>query len=295
MTFSIVGYDPNTGDLGVAVHSKFLCVGAIVPWARANVGAVATQGGADHSYGLKGLALLESGLTPNQVIAKLVKQGQVGMIDSKGNTAAYTGKECPVWAGHLMGEHYSCQGNVLISEETVQSMASAFEQESGELPEKLIAALQAADQDGRGDARGKQSACLYIVREKGGYRGYTNNFVDIRIDDHPDPINELQRVFELYDMTFLTREPPENLLKIEGEIAIKIKQILTEHGYLDLDKAAPAGGWGYVEAEAFEWWMGFNNFENKWRDDGMVWKSIYEYLIKEKGTSYVSIKNAMKS
>ncbi|MFX0209557.1 MAG: DUF1028 domain-containing protein [Candidatus Hodarchaeota archaeon] len=282
MTFSIVGYDPNTGDLGVAVQSKFLCVGAIVPWARADIGAIATQGGADHSYGLKGLSLLESGLSPNQVIAKLVKQGQVGIIDSKGNPAAYTGKDCPAWAGHLVGEHYSCQGNVLISEETVEGMASGFEQESGDLPEKLIAALQAADREGRGDARGKQSACLYIVRKKGGYRGYTDNFVDIRIDDHPEPIKELQRVFELYDMTFLTREPPENLLKIEGKIASDIKRILTELGYLDLNKITLNEEWGEVEHKAFEWWMSFNNFENKWRDDGMVWKSIYEHIMREK-------------
>ena len=134
MTFSVIGYDPNTGDIGVAVQSKFLCVGANVPWARANIGAIATQGGADHSYGINGLALLESGMAPQQIIEKMVRQGQVAIINNKGIAAAYTSKECPAWAGHLIGENYSCQGNVLISEETVHSMASAFEREPGDLP-----------------------------------------------------------------------------------------------------------------------------------------------------------------
>ncbi len=287
MTFSVIGYDPNTGDLGVAVQSKFLCVGANVPWARANIGAIATQGGADHSYGINGLALLESGMAPQQIIEKIVRQGQVAIINNKGIAAAYTSKECPAWAGHLIGENYSCQGNVLISEETVHSMASAFEREPGDLPDKLIAALVATDQEGRGDARGQQSASLFIVREKGGYRGYTDKYVDIRIDEHPEPIKELQRVFKLYNMTFLKREPLENLIPIEGEIAAKMRSILKDLHYLNPMKKTPSEGWGGPERDALEGWMGFNNFENKWRDDDNVWKSVYEFMITEKSTPNV--------
>ncbi len=296
MTYSIVGYDPNTDDLGVAVQSKFMCVGAIVPWARANVGAVATQSWINTTYGPNGLSLLESGMVPAQVIQKLTMNDeqkddrQVGVINNKGEAAAFTGQACFEWAGHIIGENYSCQGNILISEETVQSMASAFENQPGDLADKLIAAVVAADQEGRGDVRGKQSASLLIVREKGGYGGFNDRFIDIRVDEHPEPIKELERVFKIYDMTFLPREPPENLLTIEGDIAINIKEILQELGYLDSKNKTPGTDWEKPEREAFEWWVGINNFENKWRDDGKVWNSIYDYMLTEKGTSYISLK-----
>lgn len=295
LTFSIVGYDPNNGDYGVAVQSKFLCVGSIVPWARAKVGAIAIQAGTNSTYGPKGLAFLESGMSSNQVIAKLLENdelketGQLAVIDSQGNAAAFTGNDCFEWAGHQVGEHYSCQGNILVGEETIQSMASSFEREPGDLINKLIAALVAADQEGRGDARGKQSACILVVRDKAGYGGF-DRLVDIRVDEHPEPIKELQRIFQLYELTFLSRESPEHRLPIEAEIATNMKTILEELGYLDPKTKTPMEGWDRPERDAFEWWIGINNFENKWRDDGTVWKSIYEYMLVEKGTPFVSLR-----
>ncbi len=194
MTFSIVAFDPKTGDLGVAVQSKFPCVGSVVPWAKSNVGAIATQAFVNTTYGPRGLKLLEEGFSASEVLSKLLEdddlreQRQVGIIDAKGNAVAFTGKECFYWAGQVVGANFSCQGNILVSDETVKSMASAFNETEGDLADKLLAVLTAADEEGRGDVRGKQSASLLIVREKGGYGGYTDIMVDIRVDDHKEPI-----------------------------------------------------------------------------------------------------------
>jgi uncharacterized Ntn-hydrolase superfamily protein len=295
MTFSIVGFDPNNGDLGVAVQSKFICAGMVVPWAKADVGAIATQAHANTTFGPEGLRLLQSGLSTGEVLAKLIspdemkEHRQLAIIDKNGQSAAFTGKECFYWAGHIQGENFSCQGNILISEETVESMASVFETTKGDLADKLLAALNAADQEGRGDVRGKQAAGLLVVRDKGGYGGYTDQLINIRVDEHPEPIKELHRVFQIYDMIFLTREDPSNLLKIEGEIATNIKTILSELGYLEGFEILPDFEWNSALSNAFENWMGINNFENKWVEN-KVWKSVYDYMIKEKGTPMVKLR-----
>ncbi len=296
MTFSIIARDPNTGDLGVAVQSKFIAVGAFVPWAKAKIGAIATQAWANTSFGPRGLELLQAGLSAKHALKKLLANDdmpevrQVAIIDSKGDVDCFTGSKCFEWAGHIIGNDYSCQGNILVNSETVESMASAFEKQSGDLIEKLLAAMRAADQEGRGDRRGKQSAALLVVREKGGYGGYTDRYVDIRIDEHPEPIKELERVFILWNMIFLEREDQSNLLSIEGEIAKNIKQVLIELGYLSQERAAPDDQWTEVENKALEEWIGINNFENKWRKDRKIWKSTYEYLIREKGTPRIEIR-----
>ncbi|MFW9995987.1 MAG: DUF1028 domain-containing protein [Candidatus Odinarchaeota archaeon] len=296
MTFSIIGRDPETGDLGVAVQSKFICVGTIVPWAQANIGAVATQAWANTTYGPDGLELLKTGKGAKEALQKLISVDemkevrQVAMIDAKGEVDAFTGKECFEWAGHIVGENYSCQGNILTGQETVEVMASAFEKTNGDLVTKLLAALQAADKEGLGDARGKQSASLLVVREKGGYGGYTNRLVDIRVDEHEEPIKELSRVLELYDMIFLTREDPSALLDIRGEVASRIKQVMVELRYLSSEGLSTGSEWGKKEMDALEAWTGINNFENKLRNDGKIWKSVYDYLIKEKGTPYISFR-----
>ena len=296
MTFSIVAFDPKTGDLGVAVQSKFPCVGSIVPWAKSNVGAVATQAYVNTTFGPRGLKLLEEGFSSSDVLSKLLEdddlreQRQVGIIDAKGNAVGFTGKDCFYWAGHVVGENFSCQGNILVSEDTVKDMASAFKNTKGDLADKLLAVLSAADEEGRGDVRGKQSAALLIVREKGGYGGYTDVLVDLRVDDHKEPIKELKRIFKMYDMIMLEREDPKNLMKIEGDVSLNIKRVLIELGYIDKNPSEILERWEETDIKAFENWVGINNFENKWKNDGTIWKSIYDYLINEKGTKMVQLK-----
>ena len=296
MTFSIVAFDPKTGDLGVAVQSKFPCVGSIVPWAKSNVGAVATQANVNTTFGPRGLKLLEEGFSSSEVLSKLLEdddlreQRQVGIIDAKGNAVAFTGKDCFYWAGHVVGENFSCQGNILVSDETVKSMAAAFQETEGDLADKLLAVLSAADEEGRGDVRGKQSAALLIVREKGGFGGFTDVLVDIRVDDHKEPIKELIRIFGMIDMIMLEREDPSNIMKIEGDVSLNIKRVLIELGYIDKDPNDILELWEETDTKAFENWVGINNFENKWKNDGTIWKSIYDYLINEKGTRMVQLK-----
>ena len=201
-TFSIVGRDPENGDLGVAVQSKFFAVGAIVPWAKAGVGAVATQSWTNTTYGSKGLELLENGLSAQQALDRLVaadggrSQRQVGVIDADGNVANYTGDECMEWAGARSGENYTAQGNLLTGKAVVEAMGEAFEETEGELAEKLMAALSAGQEKG-GDRRGQQAAALLVVRENGGEGGFNDRYIDLRVDDHKQPIKELRRLLKI--------------------------------------------------------------------------------------------------
>lgn len=207
-TYSIVAYDPLTGDLGIAVQSRFLGVGAVVPYAKAGVGAVATQAFANTTYGPRGLELLEKGLTPEQVLAELTGKDdmrdrrQVGIVDAQGRSISYTGKSANDWKGGRHGPNYAVQGNILRNEAVVAGMEAAFLNTPGSLAEKLLAALSLAEAAG-GDARGKQSAALLIVRARGGYARFNDRFIDIRVDDSPDPIPELKRIYALWERTFL--------------------------------------------------------------------------------------------
>ena len=201
-TFSIVARDPDTGDLGIAVQSRFFAVGAVVPWARAGVGAVATQSWANTTYGPRGLDLLAEGSDAEATIAALIAddegaaQRQVGIVGADGSTATFTGDACLMWAGGRTGEHYAAQGNILAGPAVIDAMAAAFEGSSGSLPDRLLKAL-AAGQAAGGDARGMQSAALLVVRDGGGYNGFNDRWVDLRVDDHPAPIAELQRLLDL--------------------------------------------------------------------------------------------------
>jgi uncharacterized Ntn-hydrolase superfamily protein len=206
-TFSIVAYDPETQELGVAVQSKFIAVGSVVPWAKAGVGAIATQSYANTTYGPKGLELLAKGETPEAVLKKLTAEDkgaaerQVGIVNAKGEAATFTGHECNDWAGGIKGENYCCQGNILAGEDVVKNMAKSFQESKGDLGKRLIAALQAG-QDAGGDSRGMQSAALLIVREGWGYGGYNDRYRDLRVDDHTEPIKELKRVYDLHRQIF---------------------------------------------------------------------------------------------
>lgn len=206
-TFSIVGYDAETGQLGIAVQSKFFAVGAVVPWAEAGVGAIATQSWANTTYGPNGLKLLKSGLSAEQTLERLIADDpghatrQVGIVDAKGNVANYTGDECNEWAGAVSGEHYTAQGNILAGEDVVKAMGKAFEETEGELADKLMAALFAG-QDKGGDTRGQQSAALLVVQAGRGHGGFNDRYIDLRIDDAEEPIEELQRLLELHKALF---------------------------------------------------------------------------------------------
>lgn len=213
-TFSIVAFDPRNGDFGVAVESKFIAVGPVVPWAKAGVGAIATQAWCNVSFGPNGLRMLEEGLSAPETLQRLLEADsrpevrQVAIVDAKGRVAAHTGKECMEWAGHVTGSGFSCQGNILTSSKVVESMGRAYEENRGDLLDKLLQALTAGQAAG-GDRRGQQSAALLVVREKGGYEGYSDRYVDLRVDEHAAPIEELKRVFMIYDTTMLSRGPKE--------------------------------------------------------------------------------------
>ncbi len=209
-TFSIVAFDPYTGDLGVAVQSRFLGVGPVVPWAKAGVGAVATQAFANTTWGPRALELLAQGLAPDEVVARLTGEDagrdrrQLAVIDAKGRAAAFTGSAANAWAGHKIGPNYSAQGNILASQAVVDAMGQAFETTDGDLADRLVAALEAGQAAG-GDTRGMQSASLLVVRDKGGYGGWNDRYIDIRVDDAPNPFTELRRLLGLWDQTFLRR------------------------------------------------------------------------------------------
>jgi uncharacterized Ntn-hydrolase superfamily protein len=202
-TFSIVAFDPESGDIGVAVQSKFFGVGSVVPYAAADIGAVATQALANPRFGPVGLQLLQAGQSPSQARQFFeeqdpgIAQRQFLIIDSEGTTTAFTGAKCHDYAGHREGRHYAVAGNLLAGEAVTKAMATAFEEArckgKGELAEWLVAALQGG-QDAGGDKRGKQSAALLVVRKNGGFAGLTDRYVDIRTEDHPEPIKELARL-----------------------------------------------------------------------------------------------------
>jgi uncharacterized Ntn-hydrolase superfamily protein len=206
-TFSIVAFDPKTGDLGVAVESKYFGVGSVVPWAKAGVGAVATQAMGKMGYGIDGLALMSAGKSASDTLAELLakdarrERRQVAMIDASGRTATHTGSECFEWAGHRVGEHFSVQGNLLTGEDVVKAMADAFEKAresgEGELAEWMMLALEAGQAAG-GDKRGQQSAALLVVRTNGGPGGDNDRYIDLRVEDHTAPITELARLLRMH-------------------------------------------------------------------------------------------------
>lgn len=284
MTFSIVAYDPKNDEWGVAVQSKFVAVGAIVPFAKAGVGAIATQAYSNTSYGPKGLSLLKKGFTAEETIQKLIEyddlkeQRQVGIVDSYGNTASFTGKECFNWAGHIVGKNYACQGNILASKKVVSSMSNAFLDTEGDLIEKLFATLEAGQKQG-GDKRGRESAAILIVKEKGAYDGGTDRYIDIRVDEHPNPIHELRKIFEIYDMCLLQRDDPNDIIKLEGEVLKIVKERLKGDGFFE---GEITGDYDNKTNKALKNWLHTNNFEVKEREDNYMWGSVYRFILELK-------------
>ncbi len=279
MTFSIVARDPQTGELGIAVQSKFLAVGAVVPWAKAGVGAIATQSWANTSYGPLGLQLLAEGLSASDALAQLISTDegrasrQVGIVAATGEPATYTGNGCYRWAGGLVGEHYACQGNILVGQETVQAMAQTFEQTPGYLCDRLVAAL-AAGQAAGGDSRGQQSAALLVVRESGGYGGYNDRFIDLRVDDHPQPITELARILALHKL-YLFPPDPNDILPIDEPIARELQTLLTTSG----DYTGPVNGsYDDITRNAFRAFIGRENLEERWFEDAHIDRVVLDFM-----------------
>lgn len=268
-TFSIVGYDPQAREWGVAVQSKFLCVGAMVPWARAGAGAVATQAYCNTSFGPEGLALMERGTSARETLDQLIAgdegrvRRQVGLVDAAGRAATFTGEECSAWAGGLTGAHYAVQGNILVSGATVEALARTFETARGELADRLVAAL-AAGQAAGGDRRGQQSAAVLVVREGGGYGGYNDRYLDLRVDDDPAPIERLQVLVDLHHLYFKPPAPGE-MVPIEGELAREVQRILQWAGYYD---GPITGTYDIATRKALTELIGTENFEERFDEAG---------------------------
>ncbi len=279
MTFSIVAWDQEEREWGVAVASKFLAAGSVVSWARAGVGAIATQAYANVTYGPRGLDLLTA-KTADEVVAELTGadpesiQRQLGVVDRNGQAAAFTGTECFDWAGSKIGDGYSCQGNILTGPEVVENMAAAFESTSGDLTARLLMAMSAGDAVG-GDRRGKQSAAMLITREGGGYLGGTDVALDLRVDDHPEPVAELGRVIEVHRLLFPN---PRDLdfVDIDDALAGRMAAALRAAGF---ETNSPA----YDESlrKALSSWMGNKNLEMRWSDDPVVDRTVLDLLLGE--------------
>ncbi len=276
-TFSIAAFDPETDSLGVAVQSKFLAVGAVVPWARAGVGAVATQAMANFNYGPRGLGLMAEGRTAEETVEVLIsadddrEHRQLGVVDARGRAATYTGSECFDWAGGVTGEHYAAQGNILVGRETVEAMAKTYEETGGELAARLLAAL-AAGQEAGGDSRGKQSAALLVVREDGGYGGDNDRVIDLRVDDHPGPIGELARLRDLHALYF-GETGLEDVVAVDGDVRMEVVDALLRSGYVE---ERDAGDEALLDAlGAF---IRTENFEEREQARGYVDRAVLEFM-----------------
>lgn len=271
MTFSIVAFDPANGDLGVAVQSKFPNVGVSIPFAKAGVGAVATQSYCNTSYGPRGLALLENGASPRQAVDILIggdeqrDYRQVGIIDARGRAASFTGAQCFDWAGDGQGACCSAQGNTLAGPQVVEGMVRGFEGAEGSLAERLLAALQAG-QAGGGDRRGQQSAALLLVRAGGGYGGFDDRYVDISVYDHPTPIAELERLYAIHRLTYF-RSDPDRLARIDAAIADELQQMMRARGFY---KGAATGICDDATLKALRDFMGWENYDERIRGDDLI-------------------------
>ncbi len=280
-TFSIVAYDPQHQEWGVAVQSRFLAAAAVVSWARARAGAVATQSFANLSYGPDGLDLMAGGMAADEVVETLIRDDedrhlrQVGVVDRNGQAAAYTGQGCYEWAGHIVGDRYACQGNILVPG-TVEAMAEAFEaarEGPGELADWLVAAL-GAGQGAGGDKRGRQAAGVLVVKENGGYGNRTDRYLDLRVDDDPYPIRKLAELVKMHHLYF--GEVSEDDLTPIAEVARELQAIVRRTG----DYAGPVNGEFDTETrKALRALVGRENLEDRWDGKGdQIDQLVVDYL-----------------
>ena len=280
-TFSIAACDIKEQAWGIAVASKFPAVGAVVPWACASAGTVATQSFANTSFGPRGLEMMASGLSAEETLSKLLahdherEQRQVGLVDAKGGSATFTGKSCVEWAGGVNGPGYAIQGNVLTNAEIVNRMEHAFLDAKGELPERLFAALETGNRTG-GDRRGKQSAALYVVKPKAGYGRYNDRWMDYRVDDNINPIPRLGELLELHHLYF-DKSPKSERVKLQGKVVGEIQKIMKSLGYY----TPTHGEYDDATRQAFDAFIGNENFEER-ADPKAGWIDgpVLDYLLK---------------
>jgi uncharacterized Ntn-hydrolase superfamily protein len=283
VTFSIAAWNGSVSppEWGVAVASKFLAVGAAVPWVRAGAGAVATQALANLAYGPEGLDLLAAGTDAAGVVAQLTAADegrddrQLGVVDASGGAATFTGSACFDWAGGIAEDGFACQGNILTGPDVVDAMAAAFRGTTGELAVRMLAALKAGD-DAGGDRRGRQSAALYVAREGVGYGGGVDRSVDLRVDDHLTPVDELARLWRIHSLLFPRPESLE-FVEIDGELAGEIRYLLSQLGY---DAGSGGGDQPYDPRlrDALYEYVGTENLEERWSDDARIEKGVLEHL-----------------
>jgi uncharacterized Ntn-hydrolase superfamily protein len=303
-TYSIVAWDPATGDLGVAVESKFPNVGGIVPWGQAGVGAVATQSLGNTAYGERGLELLSQGATAEEALRivmrtdTILQDRQVGMVDARGNAASFTGTRTFDWAGGrvggapggrlggkgevIVGRTYAAQANIMVSDQTVKNLAETFERTTGSLADRLMAALRAG-QAGGGDRRGMQSAALLVVRTNGGYLGANDRFIDIRVYDAPDPIAELDRLLALHRLHFFPSQPGD-LVPITPEIVRQLEPILLREPAGQSEKwlKAPQGKASTVFLAALRDFMYWENYDVRVRMDGKIDGVVLDDILRKR-------------
>jgi len=304
-TYSIVAWDSTTGDLGVVVQSKFPNVGGIVPWARAGVGAVATQSLSNTAYGERGLDLLAQGATAEEALRAVMRSDtmlqdrQVGIVDARGNAASFSGANTFDWSGGrvgapggkgsvaggkgqvLAGRVFSAQGNIMVSDQTVRNLAETFERTGGGLADRLVAALKAG-QAGGGDKRGMQSAALLVVRKNGGYLGANDRFIDIRVYDAADPIAELERLLALHKLHFFPSEP-RDLVAITPAIVAQLEPILLAEPEGQARKwlARKQGGADRQFLEALRNFMYWENYDVRVRMDGKIDRVVLDDILKK--------------
>lgn len=278
MTYSIVAADPSSGEVGVAVQSKFLAVGSIVPWASADAGAVATQALADVTIGPRGLALLRDGLAPVECIDRLLsgdplrEQRQFGLVGADGRAASFTGSECFDHASSIVGDGFAAQGNILAGRAVVEGLAGGFLATVGQpLADRLLTALERA-QEGGGDRRGQESAALLVVREGGGYGGNHDRMLDLRADDHAAPIGELRRLLTLHRLYF-DRPDPTDALPIDGALREELTAVLVRRGF------HPDAGF----RDALFGYFGWENLEERWLDEHRLDPAVLTYIHEHEG------------
>jgi uncharacterized Ntn-hydrolase superfamily protein len=280
-TFSIVAHSPEEEAWGIAVASKFPAVGAVVPWAKAGAGAVATQSYANTTFGPRGLDLMQNGKSAQETLDRLLAEDdqmalrQVGMVDANGRSATYTGENCLAWAGGKVGKHFAVQGNILTGPETVNAMADAFLNSKGDLPDRLFAALLAGDRAG-GDRRGKQSAAILLVKPQAGYGGYNDRWMDYRVDDHEDPVPQLADLIHMHRLYF-GRSEEEERIKLFGKNLKELQSIAQKLGYY---KGKIHGEYDKSTQKALRSFLGNENFEERADfETGEIDKPVLDFLL----------------
>ena len=286
-TFSIVAYSPDEKSWGVAVASKFLAAAALVSWAQAGAGAVATQSFAKVGFGPDGLSLLSQEKSATETLAALLandpsrEQRQVGIVDAQGQVAAHTGSNCHDYAGHKVGQYFCVQGNILKGSEVLDAMATAYQSGTGELADRLVSALRAGESAG-GDKRGKQSAGVLVVKLNGGYGGDNDRYIDLRVDDDEQPVKKLRQLLDSHHL-FFGESKAEDLQAIDETIARELQDMMVNQGYMggEVD-----GKWDEMTKQAFWMLVGNENLEERWNLNNkpdMIDRVMLEYLRKRFG------------